>query len=183
MWEELREAERPAGAARAAAVGGLLHRPAGGPRRDPTCRLVVAEADGGSRGWPACAARPLGPFVDRRSCRSTTCTSDPVSGGRGVGRALVAAAAAFADEVGLEHLQRLGLAAAARGQPVLRPAGVHPAGGAPGGHHGHGPAPGSGWEATRQPAVGAGPAPLGAGTARAAGSASSARARRRAAGR
>jgi GNAT superfamily N-acetyltransferase len=104
MWEELREASGRQGPLAPLPSSELLHARLTALSADPTCRLIVAEGDGALAGMACLAARPLGPFVEAPVLQIDYLHIRPGQRGRGVGRALVAAAASFADELGLEHV-------------------------------------------------------------------------------
>jgi len=104
MWEELRDASGRLGPLTPSASAQLLTSRLAALADDPTCRALVAEVDGAVAGMACLCARPLGPFVDQPVVQIDYLHIRPGQRRRGVGRALVAAAAAFADEQGLDHL-------------------------------------------------------------------------------
>jgi GNAT superfamily N-acetyltransferase len=104
MWDELRQ--------RTGRSGSLAPTPSEERLRvlldrvaaDPTCRAVVAELDGEVVGMACFVARPLGPFAEAPVVQIDYLHVRSAFHRRGVGRALVAAATAYADEVGSEHV-------------------------------------------------------------------------------
>jgi GNAT superfamily N-acetyltransferase len=104
LWAELRD------------MGGRMERLIPGPDAaglrerltaladDPAARALVAEVDGQVAGMTLLTAAPFAPMFDQRSVRTHYLHVKDGFRRRGVGKALLAAAVTFADEVGAEHV-------------------------------------------------------------------------------
>ena len=78
-----------------------------GPRllsalQDPSYRIVVACVDGGIAGMVVLAAVPLGPLTEERAINVSHLVVGHGYRRRGVGHALLAAAASYAEELGVD---------------------------------------------------------------------------------
>ena len=105
MWDELRAAHGPQRPLAPHAVRGpACGRCSTEVAADASYRAVVAELDGEVVGMACFIGRPLGPFVEAPVVQIDYLHVRPAYHRRGVGRALVAAAAAYADEIGSEHV-------------------------------------------------------------------------------
>ena len=104
MWEELRE------------LGGRIERviPPSGPdavlerlelvTQDPESRALVAVLDGEVAGMAVLTSTAYAPLFDQRAVHAHYLHVREGSRHRGVGRALLAAAVSFADDVGADHV-------------------------------------------------------------------------------
>ena len=104
LWAELRD------------IGGRMERLIPGPDAaglrerltdiadDPATRALVAEVDGQVAGMMLLTAAPFAPLFDQRAVHSHYLHVKDGFRRRGVGKALLAAAVTFADEVGAEHV-------------------------------------------------------------------------------
>jgi GNAT superfamily N-acetyltransferase len=104
MWDELRE------------LGGRIERAMPNPDRDavlarldlvgadPDSRAMVASVDGEVAGLVILSVTPFAPLFDARAVHAHYLHVREGYRGRGVGKALLAAAVSFADEVGAEHV-------------------------------------------------------------------------------
>ncbi len=104
LWAELRD------------IGGRMERLIPGPDAaglgdrlatiadDPAARALVAEVDGQVAGMVLLKAAPFAPLFDQRSVHAHYLHVKDGFRRRGVGKALLAAAVTFADEVGAEHV-------------------------------------------------------------------------------
>jgi GNAT superfamily N-acetyltransferase len=104
LWAELRD------------IGGRMERLIPGPDAaglrerltdiadDPAARSLVAEVDGQVAGMVLLIAAPFAPLFDQRSVHAHYLHVKDGFRRRGVGKALLAAAVTFADEVGAEHV-------------------------------------------------------------------------------
>ena len=104
MWEELRELggriERVIPPTNADAVLERLEMVA----QDPESRALVAVLDGEVAGMAVLTSTAYAPLFDQRAVHAHYLHVREGSRHRGVGRALLAAAVAFADEVGADHV-------------------------------------------------------------------------------
>lgn len=104
LWAELRD------------IGGRMERLIPGPDAaslreqlsaltdDPAARALVAEVDGQVAGMTLLTAAPFAPMFDQRSVHTHYLHVKEGFRRRGVGKALLAAAVTFADEIGAEHV-------------------------------------------------------------------------------
>jgi GNAT superfamily N-acetyltransferase len=104
MWDELRSGSGRGGPLAPPASEETLHRLLAEVAADDSYRAVVAEVDGAVVGMACYIARPMGPFVQATVVQIDYLHVRPAFHRRGVGRALVAAAAAYAEEAGAEHV-------------------------------------------------------------------------------
>ena len=104
MWEELRLTSRRGGTMAPAASERRHKDRLVEQQTDPHYRVVVAEVDAVVVGMACFESRAMGPFVETPVVQIDYLYVQADFHRRGVGRALVAAAAAFADEVGVEHV-------------------------------------------------------------------------------
>ena len=126
MWSELRD------------MGGRIERPMPGPdaevlrerlawvATEPSSRALVAVVDDEVAGMTLLTESPYAPLFEQRAVHAHYLHVRDGFRRRGVGKALLAAAVAFAEEVGAEHVDHQRAAADARDAAVLRPAGVQP---------------------------------------------------------
>jgi GNAT superfamily N-acetyltransferase len=106
MWEELRTRGGRSGALAPVAseqrVSQLIARQ--GPDAATGYQMLIAEYDGEPAGMAALVGGPLGLFVETPVARIDYLHVRPAFVRRGVGHALVEAAAAYADSVGADHV-------------------------------------------------------------------------------
>jgi GNAT superfamily N-acetyltransferase len=104
MWEELRERTGRSGALAPMPSEARLRAVLAKESADGTYRAVVAALDGEVVGMACFVGRPLGPFVEAPVVQIDYLHVRAAFHRRGVGRALVAAATAYAEEIGSEHV-------------------------------------------------------------------------------
>jgi len=104
MWDELRTGSGRGGPLAPTATEDELRRLLAEVAADDSYRAVVAEVDGLVVGMACFMARPMGPFVEAVVVQIDYLHVRPAYHRRGAGRALVAAAAAFCEEIGAEHV-------------------------------------------------------------------------------
>lgn len=104
MWEELRSASGRNGPLAPAPSEQRLRARLAATADEPGFRGVVAELDGAVVGMATFQVRPLGPFVDAPVVMIDYLHVRSGFERKGVARALMAAAASFADEQGAEHV-------------------------------------------------------------------------------
>ena len=104
MWEALRQTSGRGGPMAPAASERRLKDRLVELQTDPHYRVVVAEVDAVVVGMACFESRAMGPFVETPVVQIDYLYVQADFHRRGVGRALVAAAAAFADELGVEHV-------------------------------------------------------------------------------
>ena len=104
MWDELRLRSGRSGALAPMPSEARLRALLAEAAEDDSYHAVVAELDGEVVGMACFLARPLGPFIDARVVQIDYLHVRPAFHRRGVGRALVAAATAYAEEIGSEHV-------------------------------------------------------------------------------
>jgi ribosomal protein S18 acetylase RimI-like enzyme len=104
MWEELRLRTGRSGALAPLPSEARLRRVLAEVAEDDTYQAVVAELDGEVVGMACFIGRPLGPFVEAPVVQIDYLHVRPASHRRGVGKALVAAATAYAEGIGSEHV-------------------------------------------------------------------------------
>lgn len=104
MWDELRGKSGRGGPLVPPASQTTLRRLLAEVEADDTYRAVLAEVDGVVVGMACFIGRPMGPFVEATVVQIDYLHVRPAYHRRGAGRALVAAAAAFCDEIGAEHV-------------------------------------------------------------------------------
>ena len=104
MWDELRTGSGRGGPLAPPAAETTLRRLLAEVAADDTYRAVVAEVDGAVVGMACFIGRPMGPFVEATVVQIDYLHVRPAFHRRGAGRALVAAAASFAEEIGAEHV-------------------------------------------------------------------------------
>ena len=104
MWEELRQSTRRSGTLLPVPSEARLREVMVEVADDETFRPVVAVLDAEVVGMAVYAARPLGPFLESRVVQIEYLHVRAAFHRRGAGRALVAAAAAYADELGSEYV-------------------------------------------------------------------------------
>jgi GNAT superfamily N-acetyltransferase len=103
MWDELRAASIRGGPLAPAPSEERLRESLGGMSPDDY-QAVVAELDGEVVGMACFITRPMGPFVDTPVLQIDYLHVRPAFHRRGAGHALIAAAAARAEEAGVEHV-------------------------------------------------------------------------------
>jgi GNAT superfamily N-acetyltransferase len=104
MWDELRSGSGRNGPLAPTPTESALRRLLAEVAADDSHRAVVAEVDGEVVGMACFIARPMGPFVEAVVVQIDYLHVRPAYHRRGAGRALVAAAAAFCEEIGAEHV-------------------------------------------------------------------------------
>jgi len=104
MWDELRSGSSRGGPQAPPASEADLRRLLAEVETDDSYRAVVAELDGAVVGMACYIARPMGPFVQATVVQIDYLHVRPAFHRRGVGRALVAAAAGYAEDTGAEHV-------------------------------------------------------------------------------
>jgi ribosomal protein S18 acetylase RimI-like enzyme len=104
MWEELRQYTGRTGTLAPVPSETRLRQVMAEVADDDSYRAVVAALDGTVVGMAVFMARPLGPFMEARVVQIDYLHVREAFHRRGVGRALVAAAAGYADEIGSEHV-------------------------------------------------------------------------------
>jgi GNAT superfamily N-acetyltransferase len=105
MWGELREAStRPGPLAPPPSSEPNLRRLLEQVAGDDAYRAVVAELDGEVVGMACFICRPMGPFVEAPVVQIDYLHVRSEFHRRGVGRALVGAAASYAEDVGADHV-------------------------------------------------------------------------------
>jgi len=104
MWDELRSGSGRGGPLAPTPDEAMLRRMLADVAADDSHRAVVAEVDGTVVGMAVFIARPMGPFVEAVVVQIDYLHVRMAYHRRGVGRALVAAAAAFCEEIGAEHV-------------------------------------------------------------------------------
>ena len=104
MWEELRQRSGRSGPLAPVPSEERLRELLARMPEDQSYQAVVAELDGEVVGMACFVGRPLGPFVETPVVQIDYLHVRPSFHRRGVGRALVAAATAYADEIGSEHV-------------------------------------------------------------------------------
>jgi GNAT superfamily N-acetyltransferase len=104
MWDELRSGSGRSGPLAPPASQASLDRLMAEVAADQSYRAVVAELDGTVVGMACYIARPIGPFVQASVVQIDYLHVRPAFHRRGVGRALLAASAAYAEESGAEHV-------------------------------------------------------------------------------
>jgi GNAT superfamily N-acetyltransferase len=104
MWDELRTGSGRGGPLAPPASEATLRRLLAEVAADDSYRAVVAELDDVVVGMACFIGRPMGPFVEAVVVQIDYLHVRPSFHRRGVGRALVAAATAYCDEVGAEHV-------------------------------------------------------------------------------
>lgn len=104
MWEELRQNTGRTGTLAPVPSQARLRQVMAELAEDDAYRAVVAALDGEVVGMAVFTGRPLGPFLETRVVQIDYLHVKAAFHRRGVGRALVAAAAAYADELGSEHV-------------------------------------------------------------------------------
>ncbi len=104
MWEELRQYTGRSGALAPMPSEARLRQVMAEMDGDDSCRAVVAALDGEVVGMAVFTRRPLGPFMEARVVQIDYLHVRAAFHRRGVGRALVAAATGYADEIGSEHV-------------------------------------------------------------------------------
>lgn len=104
MWDELRQGTGRTGSLAPLPSEARVRQVLAEADLDASCRAMVAELDGVVVGMACFSGRPIGPFLDTTVVQIDYLHVRPAFHRRGVGRALVAAAAAYADELGSEHV-------------------------------------------------------------------------------
>jgi GNAT superfamily N-acetyltransferase len=104
MWDELRHHTGRSGSLAPMPSEDRLREVMAEVNADSTCRAVVAELDGAVVGMAVFIGRPLGPFMEAPVVQIDYLHVRPAFHRRGVGHALVSAAAAYADEIGSDHV-------------------------------------------------------------------------------
>ena len=104
MWDELRQRTGRSGALAPVPSKTRLEAVLEKVSEDASCRAVVAELDGEVVGMACFIGRPLGPFADGPVVQIDYLHVRSEYHRRGVGRALVSAATAYAEEIGSEHV-------------------------------------------------------------------------------
>jgi GNAT superfamily N-acetyltransferase len=104
MWDELRIDSGRGGPLAPVPSESALSRLLADVTADERYRAVVAEVDGAVVGMAVFIARPMGPFVETVVVQIDYLHVRPAYHRRGAGRALVAAAVAFCEEIGAEHV-------------------------------------------------------------------------------
>ena len=104
MWDELRGQSGRGGPLAPPASETTLRRLLAEVAADDSYRAVVAEVDDIVVGMACFIGRPMGPFVEATVVQIDYLHVRPAYHRRGAGRALVAAAAAFCEEIGAEHV-------------------------------------------------------------------------------
>ena len=104
MWSELRELTRTMDRAAPVPTERGVHERLDAAEADPNLRILVAELDDQVAGMAVLTHQPYAVLFDTRSVHLHFMHVRPAHRRRGVGHALVAAAAAFAEEVGAEQM-------------------------------------------------------------------------------
>ena len=104
MWQELRQNTGRGGTLAPVPSETRLREVVAELAGDDSNRAVVAALDDQVIAMAMFSARPLGPFQETRVVQIDYLHVRPAFHRRGAGRALVAAAAAYADEIGSEHV-------------------------------------------------------------------------------
>ncbi len=138
LWGEIRSASNGAGSLVSAPTEERVLKALAAVEADDRARILVAQVDdapGQIVGMAVLQHNPLAPLFDIDCVQVSYLHVSRGWQGRGVGKALVGEAAALAEDGHIEHVVVSVFPSAARGPPLLRPAGLRADGDPPGGGH------------------------------------------------
>ncbi len=128
LWDELRRHGGRVGPFGPPASAVAIRERLEALRHDPAHRVVVAEIDEVVVGLAVLSRMPLTPISDVETVQISFMHVRDDRRRRGVGRAIVSAAAAFAADAAVDYVSVGVFPGCAREQQVLRPAGLQPIG-------------------------------------------------------